>query len=155
MDHKTANYKVIHHILGNRYQFFCDLSGAYVCTSKMIHMKSKKAELEYAWAHDCKNNFNQCRKCGKWVIDAMYNAEVLECVQCAPYEEEPILLYEDAKFTDLESYGFGPNIMKKTRICSKCGRAINTSENICPVCGNQLNVFTLYDWYKKMHASCI
>lgn len=63
-------------------------------------------------------------------------------------------MYEETKFVDLESYGFGPNIMKKTRICSKCGRATNTSGNHCPICGNQLQLYTLYDWYKRMHRSC-
>ena len=110
MDSRTPHYKIVPTILGNRYHFFCDLSGALVCTSKPIRLKSKQDELEYVWLHECKKYFNQCHKCGKWIIDAMYNAEVLECVQCAPYEETPLF-------------------------CKSCGSQITTSGKTCSSCG--------------------
>lgn len=184
MNRKTAPYKIIHTILGNKYNFYCELSGALVCTSRPVHMKSQESELLYVWNHDCVKYFNRCQKCGSWIIDAMYNPEVLECVQCAPYEEKPVFCkfcgagieegkkncpscgtpfvqegveYIDMKtnrYEELEIYGFGPNVMKKTRICSKCGRATATRHENCPCCGNQLKEYTLYDWYKKMHPHC-
>lgn len=113
MNHHTANYKIVHHIRGNKYQFFCDLSGALVCTSKLIHLKTIEEELEYVWTHDCKNHFNKCHKCGRWIIDAMFNAEVLECVQCAPYEETP-------------------------NFCKTCGSKIQHADRICPSCGKSI-----------------
>jgi len=64
-------------------------------------------------------------------------------------------MFEESKFSELEAYGFGPNVMKKTRICSKCGRITDTIGDRCPHCGDQLRHFTLFDWYKKMHASCV
>ena len=47
------------------------------------------------------------------VVDVMYNAEVLECVSCAPYEEEP-------------------------DYCKFCGEKINNSLKQCPACGKPL-----------------
>ena len=28
----------------------------------------------------------------------------------------------DSRFRNLEQFGFGPNVMKKTKICAKCGQ---------------------------------
>ena len=33
--------------------------------------------------------FNPCGRCGRWVSDVMYNADVHECVACAPWENLP------------------------------------------------------------------
>jgi len=61
---------------------------------------------------------------------------------------------ETYKFIELESFGFGPNVMKKSRVCSGCGHIITTAQNACPICGTALTVQTLYDRYKKMHSCC-
>ena len=36
----TARYKIIAGTEGNRYQFFCELSGALVCTSEPVLLDS-------------------------------------------------------------------------------------------------------------------
>lgn len=66
-----------------------------------------------AWEREGKECFNRCHRCGKWVIDAMYNAEVLECVVCAPYEAEP-------------------------RFCKNCGHEVLSPSRVCPACGRKL-----------------
>lgn len=111
----TANYKVIEEEGGRCYQFFCDLSGAYACTTKSICADTLEKELEIAWETEGKACFNQCQSCGRFVSDVMYNADVLECVECAPWENIP-------------------------NYCPKCGTRLTTPKNTvsqkhCPECG--------------------
>lgn len=58
------------------------------------------------------------------------------------------------RFMELERFGFGPNMMKKNRICLGCGHIISIDGDSCPLCGNGLSVQTLYDRYKQMHVCC-
>ena len=57
--------------------------------------------------------FNHCKKCGKWVSDVMYNADVHECVECAPWQESP-------------------------NFCPQCGKQLSAPERFCPRCGAKL-----------------
>ena len=84
-DRKTARCRTITESGGFRYQFFCDLSGALVCTTKL----QKEDDPLRAWTETGKKLFSQCHRCGRWVSDPMYNAETWECVQCSPWEEKP------------------------------------------------------------------
>ena len=82
---KTATHKVLADDGGYRFMFYCDLSGAHICTTKKIYYGDTQEEaLQAAWQAEGRSLFNQCRKCGKWVSLAMYNVDVLECVECAP-----------------------------------------------------------------------
>lgn len=110
---KNASYKVVADAGGNRYRFYCDLSGALLCTTKPYHAASPEQELELAWENEGKSEFNHCKKCGKWVSDVMYNADVLECVECAPWEDPP-------------------------NFCPQCGKKLSTPERYCPKCGAKL-----------------
>ena len=60
----------------------------------------------------------------------------------------------EVRFKNLERFGFGPNVMKKTRVCVRCGRMARTRAGVCPSCGEKLPGETLFDRYKKQHASC-
>ena len=114
MNRKTANFRVISDGSGRRYQFFCALSGAHVCTTRPIRVDTPELALETAWETEGKQHFNLCSKCGNWVIDAMYNVDVLECVDCAPYEGIPLY-------------------------CKSCGAKVETSnDNTCSKCGAAL-----------------
>ena len=109
-DKNTAKYKILPDDGGNRYMFFCDLSDAHVCTTKKVYsLDDPEKELLEAWRAEGSRLFNRCQKCGKWVVDEVYNAEVLECVECAPYECEP-------------------------NFCKNCGQKLEQSEKKCPVC---------------------
>jgi len=109
----TASYKLIADSGGNRYRFYCDLSGALICTTGSYRADSPEEELQLAWQQEGQKHFNICHRCGKFVSDAMFNVEVLECVKCAPYEAE-------AKF------------------CKSCGARITAPGRFCSQCGNPL-----------------
>lgn len=109
----TANYKIVMDAGGNRYQFFCELSGAHVHTTKPIRADTPEQALEIAWETEGKEQFNYCKKCGKWVSSIMYNADVCECVKCAPWENYPLY-------------------------CPQCGKKIFDTKRFCPHCGTLL-----------------
>ena len=110
---KMATHKEISDTAGHRYCFFCDLSGALVCTTKPYHGVPPEQALTQAWENEGKPEFNYCSKCGKWVSDVMYNADVHECVECAPWQEVP-------------------------NYCPCCGKKLSTPERFCPCCGEKL-----------------
>ena len=112
-DKKTADFKVIPTDSGNCYEFYCDLSGASVCISDPIEGHSPDDELDTAWETFGREHFNKCRKCGKWVIDAMFNPDVLNCVECTPIEEYP-------------------------KFCTKCGTQTGNVAYFCHICGTRL-----------------
>ena len=109
----TANYRILSDAEENRYQFFCDLSGALGCITKPVRADTPEKELQLAWESEGRWAFNQCHRCGKWVSDAMYNADVLECVKCAPWEEQP-------------------------EYCPQCGQKLSEAGKLCPRCGSLL-----------------
>ena len=111
---KTANFRVLPERDGLRYHFFCALSGARVCTTRPILSDTPEQALELAWKTEGKRHFNHCGKCGNWVIDAMYNVDVLECVDCAPYEGIPRYC---------KTCGVKVGSGKADR-CSKCGASL-------------------------------
>ena len=108
-----ATYKIVADAGGNCYKFYCDLSGALVCTTKPYKADNPEEELLLAWESEGKEQFNVCHKCGKQVSNAMFNVETLECVECAPIEAE-------AKF------------------CKHCGAKIEEPTKPCPACGKPL-----------------
>ena len=106
---KTAACRKLFEPAGVRYQFFCDLSGALVCTTAL----QREDDPERAWNSEGKANFNHCRRCGRWVSDPMYNVETLECVRCSPWEETPCY-------------------------CPHCGERVQEGDTFCPKCSNRL-----------------
>ena len=58
-------------------------------------------------------------------------------------------------FRNLEQYGFGPNVMKKTKVCPKCGQIAKKSSFFCRSCGAFLPRETLYDRYRRQHTCCV
>ncbi len=61
---------------------------------------------------------------------------------------------DKGKFDQLERYGFGPNVMKKTCVCPSCGSLAKSSSVHCPECGGRLSGGTLFDTYKEKHPAC-
>ena len=61
---------------------------------------------------------------------------------------------EKARYDTLEEFGFGPNVMRKTVVCAKCGQMADAGASACPACGEQLPGETLYDRYKRQHVCC-
>lgn len=114
-EHGTAKYKILVGADGNRYRFFCASSGMALCTTKPIRAETQEAELRIAWESEGKYHFNKCTKCGRYISDAMYNADVLKCVDCVPWEKKP-------------------------RYCAHCGKELPSSPNskYCKDCGAKL-----------------
>ena len=54
----------------------------------------------------------------------------------------------------LLEYGFGPETMKRRKICPECGRAIGAQDTHCTDCGAALPSRTLYDFYLSRHRCC-
>jgi len=61
---------------------------------------------------------------------------------------------EKLKNLQLEQYGFGPNVMKKTKVCPDCGQLARARSMICSRCGARLPFATLFDSYKRRHPCC-
>jgi len=105
--HPMANYRT-ESVSGKvLYHFFCDLSGALVCTVKHA------SDPQSAWESGGRQRFNRCRQCGRWVCDAMFNPDTLQCVDCSPWEEQP-------------------------SFCSQCGAKAAEGELFCRCCGARL-----------------
>ena len=54
----TAHYEMIADNEGNRYQFFCDLSGALGCTTNPFRGDTPEKELLLAWEKEGRAEFN-------------------------------------------------------------------------------------------------
>ena len=110
---KIADYKILKDEKGIRYRFFCQASGMAMLTTKCYPGTDPEQELEIAWNKEGRNHFNLCHKCGRWVCDAMYNADVLHCVDCTPWENIP-------------------------KYCTQCGTKVDITDVFCRKCGVKL-----------------
>ena len=115
---KTAKYQIEREITPNgetvfRFRFFCDLSGMEVITTKPYKTDDPESLIATAWTNEGKENFNLCHKCGRWISSPMYNADVLECVECTPWENKP-------------------------NYCPSCGKKVSLSDIYCSKCGMKL-----------------
>ena len=110
-----ARYSIIKEETGNRYRFYCEASGGALCTTHPIRAETPEQELSLAWETEGKKYFNRCRKCGKWVCNAMTNADTLECVDCSPWKNPP-------------------------KFCSSCGKEVEPMSLYCTECGIRLKI---------------
>ena len=60
----------------------------------------------------------------------------------------------DVRHKGMDFYGFGPDAMKKIKVCSECGKKLNIGEKFCTECGKELSQDSLYDMYRKAHLYC-
>ena len=61
---------------------------------------------------------------------------------------------QKVRFKILENFGFGPNVMKKSKVCVRCGQLVKTRSAVCPECGEKLPRETLLKRNKKQHICC-
>lgn len=59
-----------------------------------------------------------------------------------------------AKLDWLEKCGFGPKVMKRTKVCPHCGTVVSEHHSVCPGCGMRSLGKTLYDRYRERHICC-
>lgn len=57
-------------------------------------------------------------------------------------------------YNELEEYGFGPNVMKKNKVCSNCGTVVSAELENCNICGTHLPEETLFIKYISLHKVC-
>lgn len=111
--HRTAAYRVLQDGGGMRFRFFCEVSGAAVCTTRIMPLQPVETARMKAWQTEGREHFSRCQRCGKWVADVMYNPNTLECVDCSPWEEKPAFCPQCG--TDVRSDGLR---------CHRCGRRL-------------------------------
>ena len=61
---------------------------------------------------------------------------------------------EILRYRNMEVFGYGPNVMKKTKVCTRCGKVVKANAVVCSVCGERLSDETLFDRYKRRHQCC-
>jgi RNA polymerase subunit RPABC4/transcription elongation factor Spt4 len=61
---------------------------------------------------------------------------------------------EKLRYRNMEDFGFGPNVMKKTKVCDRCSKMVGANVKTCPECGEKLSSETLFDRYKRLHKCC-
>ncbi len=59
-----------------------------------------------------------------------------------------------SRFEQLAKFGFGPNVMKQTRICPNCETLVSGSAKACPRCKKRLPEITLLTLYEEQHPVC-
>ena len=55
---------------------------------------------------------------------------------------------------NMKRFGFGPEVMKQTKVCPVCGATADADEVECFHCGAELPRETLFDLYKSQHQYC-
>lgn len=111
-ERKRARYKVTEENGGRTFTFLCDLSGAVLRKTEPICEADPSEEYELAWS-SAKPYINSCHKCGRNVIDSLYNAETMECVKCSPWQKTPVY-------------------------CADCGAKLSENDLYCAVCGKRI-----------------
>ena len=61
---------------------------------------------------------------------------------------------EEIRIENMERFGFGPESMKKIKVCSHCGEPSEAFETVCRYCNNELPKETLFHLYRAKHAFC-
>lgn len=111
--HRTAAYRILQDGGGMRFRFFCEVSGAAICTTAPAQPQPIEAALDKAWRSEGREHFSLCHRCGRWVSDLMYNPNTLQCVNCSPWEEQPAF-------------------------CPHCGARVQDERPFCLACGKRL-----------------
>lgn len=109
----TAKYQVIQDAGGWRFRFYCDASGALGCATEVYRGERPEDALAAAWESEGRWQFNRCGRCGRWVINAMYNVDSLQCVDCAPWTARIVF-------------------------CPACGAKTRKDDAVCSACGADL-----------------
>ena len=46
-------------------------------------------------------------------------------------------------------------MMKKNKVCPRCGSLVGVRLSVCPDCNERLSGETLFDRYKRRHSCCV
>lgn len=64
-------------------------------------------------------------------------------------------MLEAIRLANMEENGFGPDVMKKVKVCEHCGVRSPVRARYCTACGNLLPVESVFEQYKKRHTYCV
>ena len=56
---------------------------------------------------------------------------------------------EKLRYRNMEDFGFGPNVMKKTKVCARCGKMVKANAKTCPECGEKTEVYSRITGYYR------
>ena len=80
---------------------------------------------------------------------------------CAPSVEplcimkELVSVTQRSKNDQLAHYGFGLEVMARTKLCPACETLVTDAAQACPACGSALPPLTLLVWYEQHpHCTC-
>lgn len=96
------------------FRFFCEASGAAICMTRPMPRQPIETALEDAWQAEGREHFNRYQRCGKWVVDVMYNPNTLAC---SPWEEKPVFCPQ-----------CGENVLNDGVFCHHCGCRLQYGE---------------------------
>ena len=63
-------------------------------------------------------------------------------------------IYWQTRLDGLRHFGYGPETMKRIKVCGNCHEGNDASENFCTRCGHRLPEKTLFFIYQQMHPYC-
>lgn len=63
-------------------------------------------------------------------------------------------IFESLRRSAMKQYGFGTDVMKKTKVCTYCGAKLSADAKTCTECGGEATDRTLFDVYKEHHTCC-
>ena len=62
--------------------------------------------------------------------------------------------YKTTRLEGMKRFGFGPDVMKSTKVCRVCGETCTAEDKHCRKCSALLPKETLFDLYKTYHLYC-
>lgn len=63
-------------------------------------------------------------------------------------------MVDQVRLEGMKRYGFGPDVMKGTKVCRVCGQSCSSVEKYCSKCDAILPKETVFDLYKTYHLYC-
>ena len=112
---KTAAYKMVSDAGGNRYRFYCDLSGALTCMTAPIRAETPENEVQIAWETVGRKHFKSLSQMRKIAKKGSFF-----CRCCGAFLTRETL------------YDY---YRRQHSCCSGCGTVLTDDARFCPYCG--------------------
>lgn len=61
---------------------------------------------------------------------------------------------QEIHYVEMKHYGFGTEVMKQIKVCSRCKAKAEATQIFCKECGTKLPSDTLYEIYKRKNRVC-
>ncbi len=133
-------------LLGGRVQSLNDLSNAANSLDRGTNSTQKDHALQKAGEH-VRDNFSQCRHCGKWVcLPVCWNTEIGQCLTCSPNVQDTLAAEQSqAQVAQIQekvkAVDWTADVDVKQRAiveCPHCHAHVGGGK-FCPECGQTLS----------------